>query len=276
MPLEKSIKINGVGRLQFVVENTGYLDPLFPVYASEETKADILSFVQVEDEYPITYIPQESFTVHLPRGDLIFKRKNGMYVADWTAYRNVYSTMRVCTKAEEERARKAYELAHISGFPSMSELIHLIEDGNIVGMPVLTREDVLRAYELYGTPPAYVRGKLTKRPIKRAVIDTSLIMSEKQQRLYSDVMHWENTIFLVTVFDPLQLILSTHIERKTGAQLGLALQGQLDLLCSRGFISTIVYTDPAPVFQVLVNHFPGVIVDTGGAQDNNAKVDIRI
>ena len=97
MPLEKSIRINGVGGHQFLVEQTGYLDPLFSVYASKETKANILSFAQVEDEYPITYVPQESFTVHLPRGDLIFKRKNGMYVADWSAHRNVYTTMKVCT-----------------------------------------------------------------------------------------------------------------------------------------------------------------------------------
>ena len=88
-----------------------------------------------------------------------------MYVADWTQYSQVYST-RVCTRAEEERARKAYELARTSGYPSVSELIHLIEDGNITGMPALSREDVIRAYDLFGTPPAYVRGKMTKRPVK--------------------------------------------------------------------------------------------------------------
>ena len=38
----------------------------------------------------------------------------------------------------------------------------------------------------------------------------------------------------------------------------------------------MVYTDPAAGFQALVNHFPSVIIDTGGAKDNNAKVDIKI
>ena len=70
--------------------------------------------------------------------------------------------------------------------------------------------------------------------------------------------------------------ISTHIERETGNQLGMALQGQLDMLCSHGFIPTIVYTDPALGFQVIVNQFPRVINDVGGAQDNNAKVDIKI
>ena len=37
-----------------------------------------------------------------------------------------------------------------------------------------------------------------------------------------------------------------------------------------------MYTDPGPGFQELVNQFPGVILDTGGAKDNVAKVDIKI
>ena len=138
LPAEKSIKINGVGGHQFTVAETGYLDLFFSVYASEHTNANILSFLQVEDKFPITYKSQDSFTVHLPHVDIMFKRRDGMYVADWTQYSRVYST-RVCTRAEEERAGKAYELARTtSGYPSISELIHLIEDGNITGMPALS------------------------------------------------------------------------------------------------------------------------------------------
>ena len=164
------------------------------MYASPHTKADILSFAQVEDLYLITYEPQSGFVVHLPHVDIKFKRKDGMYVADWSEYKQATTTT-VCTKAEEERARRAYDLARASGYPSMNELIHLIEDGNIVGMPALTREDVLRANDLFGTPPAYVRGKMTKRPIKREVIEESLLMAEKRQKLYSDIMHYEGTMF---------------------------------------------------------------------------------
>ena len=106
MPTEKEIKINGVGGHQFTAGETGYLDPFFPVYASAHTNADILSFAQVEDAYPITYEAQDSFVVHLPHIDVVFKRRNGMYVADWTQYGHVCSTQ-VCTKAEQERAERA-------------------------------------------------------------------------------------------------------------------------------------------------------------------------
>ena len=76
----------------------------------------------------------------------------------------------------------------MSGYSSVSELIHLIEDGNITGMPALTCEDALCAYDLFGTPPAYVQGKMTKRQICRAVIEESLFMTEKRQKLFTDML----------------------------------------------------------------------------------------
>ena len=113
MAAEQEVKINGVGRYQFTVRETGYLDPFFPVYASTQTKANILLFAQVEDQNPITYTPQEAFMVHLPKGDIVFKRCDGMYVADWEDYKNAFSTT-VCTKAEQEHAKMAYELARVA------------------------------------------------------------------------------------------------------------------------------------------------------------------
>ena len=50
----------------------------------------------------------------------------------------------------------------------------------------------------------------------------------------------------------------------------------MNVLRSCSFLPTIVYTDPAPGFLALVSHFPGIIIDTGGAKDNVAKVDIKI
>jgi len=135
---------------------------------------------------------------------------------------------------------------------------------------------MLLAYDLFGVPTAYARGKMTKRPIKRAVIDDSLVMQEKRQKLYAVLTHIEGNMFLITVCVPLYLTLCTHIEWETGQQLGLALQGQIDTLHSHSFVPSVVYTDPAPGFKAIATLFPGVIIHTGRAQDNNAKVDIKI
>lgn len=59
-------------------------------------------------------------------------------------------------------------------------------------------------------------------------------------------------------------------------QLGLGLQGQLNILQSRGFIPTILHTDPAKGFTSLVGAFPGVVLDPSGAGDHVAKVDAKI
>ena len=52
----------------------------------------------------------------------MLKRRDGMYVADLEDYNNVFSTT-VCTHAEQERAKTAYELARTSGYPSVNELM---------------------------------------------------------------------------------------------------------------------------------------------------------
>jgi len=48
-------------------------------------------------------------------------------------------------------------------YPSIGEAIHLIQDGNIVDLPNITVDDLRRAYEIFGTPPGFVRGKMTKK-----------------------------------------------------------------------------------------------------------------
>jgi hypothetical protein len=277
-PAQQSVKINGVGGHQFSVSETGYLDPLFRVYASEETRANILSLSEVEDRYLVTYEPQKNFIIHLPETDIVFNRKAGMYVADWSQYKDIFTTTTnpIYTKTQEERAKQAYELLRTSGFPSIGEAIHLLQDGNITNLPNITVEDLRRAYEIYGTPPEYVRGKMTKRKVSRAVIDRELIMEEKSQILYSDVMNIDGNKFLITTSDPLQLTQQCHVSSESANQLGLGLQGHINTLRSRGFTPTIVYTDPASAFRQLTTAFPGVIIDISGAGDHVAKVDAKI
>jgi hypothetical protein len=124
--------------------------------------------------------------------------------------------------------------------------------------------------------PEYVRGKLTRKIASRAVIDDSLVLDEKKQLMYTDVVHIDGNKFLITVCEPLQLTLQCKIERERQNQLGMTLQGQLDLLQSHGFIPTIVYTDPQSAFRSMTNMFPGVIIDISGAGDHVWKLNAKI
>lgn len=66
---------------------------------------------------------------------------------------------------EVKRAKVAHEMLKNAGYPSVGELIHLVGNGNILDMPALTRADIIRAYDIYGQPPEYVRGKLTNKKV---------------------------------------------------------------------------------------------------------------
>jgi hypothetical protein len=96
----------------------------------------------------------------------------------------------------------------------------MLRDGNITNVPNLTTEYIRRAYKLYGKTPEFVRGRMTHRKASRAIIEDDLVLAEKQLTLNMDVMHIEGQRFLVTVCDPLQLMLQVCVKRESQPVLG--------------------------------------------------------
>jgi len=82
--------------------------------------------------------------------------------------------------------------------------------------------------------------------------------------LHADVMHLDGQHFLVTVCEPLQLVMQCPIERETALVLGNTLQDQIELFRSRGFTPIRVHTDPQSAFRSLSTKFENVVIDTGG------------
>jgi len=252
-----------------------YLEDFFEVYASMETKVNLLSFAEVKEKYPITYEPYKGFTVHLPEREILFRRIGKMHIADFGLDRQVQMAQ-ACTKGEVLRAMKVRELQRVCGYLSYQELIYMLQDGNMSGMPNLTSQDVCGAYQLYGTTPEFVRGRMTNNMVTRAVVDDDLLLEEKKAILHTDVMQIDSQRFLITVCNPLQITLQVPIERESQAVLGLALQGQLELVCSKGFQPVRVYVDPQSALRVLATKFENVAIDVGGAGDHLPKTDVKI
>jgi hypothetical protein len=212
--------------------------------------------------------------------DLVFNRRDKLYVADWGTERTVAATAQeneqLYTKEEVRRAKLAHEFVKNSGYPSLGEAVHLLTDGNVRNVPVLLPADVERAYKIYGTHPEYVKGQMIKKTATRVPVDHTLRYVDKNLKLYMDVMHVDHEMFLVSVVDPLNLTLQCKIERESRHDLGMGLQGQLAILRSRNFNPNIVYVDPQSAFRTMTQDFPGVEVDVGGAADYVAKVDAKI
>jgi hypothetical protein len=159
----------------------------------------VLCFGEVEDKFEVEYREREGFIIRLPDGkEIFFERKHKMFVA---SIENVASVMTTIAEkkpqysvAEVRKAEMAYELLKNSGYPSVAELINLVGDGNVLDMPALMRSDIVRAYDIFGQPPEYIRGKLTKRKVNCATFDAAL-RSNEVQTLWSDVMHIDQNFF---------------------------------------------------------------------------------
>lgn len=98
-------------------------------------------------------------------------------------------------------------------------------------------------------------------------MDLSLKSTEKNLRLYVDMMYIDGKMALISVLDPLNLILVSQLDNESRMELGLGLQGHLTTIRSRDYVPYVVYTDSHSTFRTMTQDFPGVKIDLGGASD---------
>jgi hypothetical protein len=91
-----------------------------------------------------------------------------------------------------------------------------------------------------------------------------------------DVMQIDGQRFLIIVCNTLQVTLQVYIERESQAILGPTLQGQLELVRSKGFKPVHLYVDPQSALRALPTIFENVAIDVGGAGDHLSKADAKI
>lgn len=175
----------------------------------------MFSFAEVEDKYPITYVPFMCFIIHLPDQDICFDCIDKPYIADWNDYyKSVHVTAkeqeRLYTKWEVSQARIAHEFVWMCAYPSMEEAIDLLKDSYLQHVSNIKWADVLRAFQMYRLMAEYVKGKLTKWTVSRVRVNEELQVENKSQ-WYSDIMDVDGEKFLILVADALQLILQSWI-----------------------------------------------------------------
>jgi len=60
------------------------LEDFFDCQACDNYPTSIISMVDVEDMYRVTYVQGESITVHMDERDFVFSRREKMYVANFS------------------------------------------------------------------------------------------------------------------------------------------------------------------------------------------------
>jgi hypothetical protein len=274
-------------------ERVGYLDGFFDCHACVDCPANIISMADVEDHFPMTWLPGESIIVHLDERDVIFVRKDKMWVGDFSDWivsdeeRLAEMQTELClltvkekealyTKREVRKALEAGEFLKSMGYPTEREAMGLVRDGNIKNIPYTT-DDIRRFFDIYGPQVAGVRGKTTKRKPKTMVeSDKGAKLQITHQELTADVMHVGPYKSLVSVSKPLGLTLIDTLTSQTKTELGRGLQAHINTLRSKGFEPTTVYVDPQKGLTALQGSFPGVEIDASGAGDHLPMIDTKI
>jgi hypothetical protein len=252
--------------------------------SSPDVIANVLCMADVEDKFDITYRQGDSYTVHLPSGPLVFRRRDKLYVADMRKWASKEEQRAFITVKENEeghstadikRARAAYEFIANTGYCSFEQAKQLVNSGSIIGLKI-TAKDIDLAKEIYGFPPPYVRGRRKKFKAKRQQVDMNLKHTSKIQTMYADLMYVRGKPFLLSLSMPLGILLVTEMLNLKQLNLGEGIQGHVSMLQNRGFLPTTIYADPQSGMKNLVCAIPGIEIDISGAGDHMDLLDVRI
>ena len=103
-------------------------------------------------------------------------------------------------------------------------------------MPI-TSNDVHRAFDIYRRSAAALRGKTTRKKIGPAEVDDALKEQRTDQVLYTDVMKVREQAYL----EPLQLVVTSNIDRENTENIGQAVQAQVNLQRAIAWIQPCTY-----------------------------------
>ena len=116
------------------------------------------------------------------------------------------------------------------GYPTERKPLGIVSHGNILNIPHGV-EDVKRFFSIYGDQIPGIRGKTTKKHVKRArELGLESKLQVTMQEMTADVMHVAGERFLVSISQPLGLLLVIHAGSLGAVELGVALQQHFNTL----------------------------------------------
>jgi hypothetical protein len=276
--------LSGTATLPYV----GKLRDFFMCKGSADVLASVLCMADVEDLYDITYEQGVSYTVHLNDRDLVFYKRDKLYVGDMRAWESSEfdSTVLVTTAGDNEakytakevrRAKVARDMVINAGFSSEKEALGLVNDGNLTGVPI-TAKDVKRSFAIYGKTTSGVRGRRTSHKAPMTHVDPDLKAAHGEfQTMYGDVIYFrDKKPFLMCLTKPLHLITLTQLPNNKMKEVGAAIHKHVATIQSKGFQPTTLYLDAQRGFASLDANIPGVEVVVSGAGDHMDPLDVEV
>jgi hypothetical protein len=193
----------------------------------------------VEDMYPMTWTPGESIIVHMDEQDVVFTKRNKMWVADFSDWvveeadlqeqcitlnlLMVEEKEQLYTKKEMKKALDAGEFLRSLGYPMLKEALATMRNGNITNIPH-TADNVKRFFDIYGAQVPGIRGRTMNKKARASTMeDRGARPQLTSQEMTADVMYVAGHKSLVSVSKLLGLTLIQPVGSLSRETLGKAL-----------------------------------------------------
>ncbi len=240
------------------------------VWYNPKAITNIFSYAEMADKYRVTYDSKDhdSFIVHLPNRQVKFERMPlmNLYVHKPKLDSNhtlsapqflttVEENKTFYTKRQFEKAKRARDLYHALGTPSLNDFKAIIRMNAISNNPV-TSEDIKAAEKIFGPDIGGLKGKTTRRTPVPVVDDQieiprELITAQKEVTLSMDGMKVNGLYFLTTISHNLYYRTAQWVPNQTSEAYHDTLLQVLRVYTLAGFKVTTIHCDNE--FQPLLN-----------------------
>lgn len=186
------------------------------VWFDDKAITNIFSYAEMADRYRVTYdsAKEDAFFVHLQDKIVRFNRiGSNLYV-----YKPPIKRTQLLNTVEEnktffmqrqfDRAKRARDLYHALGTPSINDFKAMLRMNTITNNPVTT-DDIIVAEKIFGPDIGALKGKTTRRkpaPVVNDYIEIpkELIATQREVTICMDGMKVNGMSFLTTVSRNLQ------------------------------------------------------------------------
>ena len=133
-----------------------------------------------------------------------------------------------CANQEVKLVETELQLMERFGHPGYNTMLKILNDNVVKDCPV-TGRDLMRAYDIFGTPVAQIKGKAVTHKANNAAADQIFGLTCEQQTCNVDLMHVEGIPFLVNVLTPMGFTHVDKLQSRHGEEISRALRRQLTI-----------------------------------------------
>jgi hypothetical protein len=251
----------------FEVRQKADLPDFGTIWFDPNSITNIFSHAEMSDRFHITYDNHDKdhgdvFKVHTPKKTVVFQRLgNNLYVhkpsntaasedesdGKLNLVTTVEENVNFYTPRQFERAKRARDLYHAIGTPSVEDFKSIIRMNAIGNNPVTTK-DIVMAEKIFGPDVGNLKGKSTRRnPIpvveNHIEIPRDLIRSQQGVHLCIDGMKVNGLVFLTTISRNIYYRTATYMPRQTIDQYKDELKGIIRYYNKAGIRVDYIHAD---------------------------------